>query len=100
MEYIENTSKMADFKPDHIDSSLKWKQPKHSTKRQRLSDWIKRQNPTICYPQKPTLSIKTQKGQKKKRYRVDSNSRKIRVAIFMLNKYSCFQNKEYWEQRG
>lgn len=59
MDYMEDISKMADFKPNHVDSSLICKWPKHSTRKQRLSDGIKTQNPTICYPQKPTLSIKT-----------------------------------------
>lgn len=71
---------MADFKPSRIDSYLKWKWPPNSTKRQRLSDWIKKQDSTICYPQKPTLNIKSQRSQKKKIYNGENNSKKIRVA--------------------
>lgn len=33
-KYIENKTKMADFKPNRIDGYLKGKLPKHSTKRQ------------------------------------------------------------------
>jgi len=82
-KYIENKTKMADFKPNRIDSYLKSKRPKHSTKRQRLSDWIKKQDPTICYPQKPTLNIKTQRSPKKKICHGDNNSKKNRVAIYI-----------------
>lgn len=34
-------------KPNHINDNIKYKWSKHTTKRQRFSGWIKKQDPTI-----------------------------------------------------
>lgn len=45
--YIENKANVADFKPNHTDSYFKGKWPKYSTKRQKLSNWIKKKKSKI-----------------------------------------------------
>lgn len=54
-----------------------------SSKRQRLAEWIKNHNPTVCCYKQPTSYIMIQTGWKVKRmgniYHLNTNQRKARV---------------------
>lgn len=65
MEYTENKSKTADLNPIILIVTLNGNGP-NTPLRQRLSYWIKKQDPTIRYSQKNTFNMETQKGKKKK----------------------------------
>lgn len=47
MRQIENKEQDNGFEPDYTYNHLKYKQSTNATERQKLADWIKKQNSTI-----------------------------------------------------
>lgn len=65
MEYTENKSKTADLNPIILIVMLNGNGP-NTPLRQRLSYWIKKEDPTIRYSQKPTFIWRPRKVKRKR----------------------------------
>jgi len=61
-QQIEKSTNMVDINPPISVITLNVSGLNAPIKRQRLSDWIKKQDPSICCHKKSTLNIKTHSG--------------------------------------
>ena len=74
---------------------------KAPTKRQRLTEWIQKQDPYICCLQeahfRPRDTCRLKVKGWKKIFHENGNQKKARVAIFISEK-TDFKNKKYYER--